>query len=154
MQSVFSLNPSCKALCIIRMLSFTSQADIGQQEQLAEESTLQAAASGTYLQALVELSLTHFQLQNIAPPCQWAIWPALTGHFNFWFWVSLSNLPLKTVMYCITGQPSITQSLGSVLNFKFSGFIFPRQMSCSIIIIEQRYCEVNPSYVQYYSMYQ
>ena len=50
--------------------------------------------------------------------------------FHFQFEDFLSNLPLWTIIYCVTDQPSITWSWRSVLNFKFSVLSFLRSMSC------------------------
>ena len=52
--------------------------------------------------------------------------------FDAWFEDFLSNLLLKVIIYCVTGQSSITRSRRSVLNFKFSDLTFLRSMSCSM----------------------
>ena len=55
---------------------------------------------------------------------------------NLWFEDYLSNLLSKTIIYCVTDQPSITWSWSSVLNFKLSVLTFSRPMSCSMSIKE------------------
>ena len=60
---------------------------------------------------------------------------------DFQFEDFLSNLPLQTFIYCVTDQPSITQSRRSVLNFKLSVLTFSRSMSCSMSI-EQKLCKL------------
>ena len=55
-------------------------------------------------------------------------------NFDFRFDDFFSNLPLQTIIYCVTDQPSITRSRRTVLNFKFSVLTFLRSMSCSTII--------------------
>ena len=57
--------------------------------------------------------------------------------FDAWFEDFLSNLLLKVIIYCVTGQPSITRSRRSVLNFKFSDLTFLRSLSC-LMSIEQK----------------
>ena len=67
--------------------------------------------------------------------------------FDFWFKDFLSNLPLQTFIYCVTDQPSITQSRRSVLNFNLSVLTFSRSTSCSMSI-EQKLCRERQSCMQ------
>ena len=60
--------------------------------------------------------------------------------FNFRFNFFFSNLLLKTIIFRVNGQPSITLSRRSVRNLKFSVVTFLRLMSCSMSI-EQKLCE-------------
>ena len=68
--------------------------------------------------------------------------------FDFQFEDFLSNLPLWTIIYCVTDQPSITWSWRSVLNFKILNLIFSRLMSC-LMSNEQKMCEVKMFQLKY-----
>ena len=61
--------------------------------------------------------------------------------FDFRYEDFVSNLPLKTIICCVTDRLSITRSRRSVLNFKFSVLIFSRSMICSMSN-EQKLCKV------------
>ena len=61
--------------------------------------------------------------------------------FNFWFHYFFINLLLKIMVYCVTGQASITQSWRSELHFRCSVLTFLRLMSCSMSIEQKMWSE-------------
>ena len=54
--------------------------------------------------------------------------------FDFRFEDFLSSLPLQTIIYCVTDQPSITRSRRYVLNLKLSVLTCSRSINCSMSI--------------------
>ena len=77
--------------------------------------------------------------------------------FDCWFEDFLSNLPLKTIIYCVTDQPSITRSRGSVLNFNLFVLTFSRSMPELLDehwakIVQSEYIST-PIYVECWKMY-